>query len=554
MGRNYGTIDRDIFQHQVVGIAEEMSRALRRTAYSSIIWDMYDYACAIFTTEGELLAQAQTIPAQLGTMSTALEYMRTVVPLEEWQPGDVLICNDPYKGCTHTPDITIFSPVFSRGELVAVTSTIAHHIDIGGKVPCTTQIDNVEVFGEGLIFPPTRLMAGGKPVQVVFDFISSNVRSPRACIGDLRAQIAGCRTAERRLEDLAGRYGNGDFRQLAAECLDYGERYARGVLAQLPDGRHEAEILMEDGIAQDEHIRIKVAVEIAGDAIKVDFSGTDDQRACALNCPWSSTVSLTTYAIKCLTAPEIPQNEGFNRPISLTAPLGSLLNPRRPAAVGSRHFAQQAVADVVLKALAPLVPERSAAGCQISFPVWRAGGVDDRPSAKREAGRPKNFVIMDIIGGGMGGSAAADGMNAIDTHAGNCGILSAEVMETFSPVRVRQTRLVPGSGGAGRQRGGLAVERDYEILSETALVSCQRQQANDETAPWGAEGGAPGGKAIGIINPDTEKARELPARFRHHTLHRGDIMRMRSAGGGGYGDPAERSPEALAHDRAEGYA
>lgn len=553
MGRNYDTIDRDIFQHQLVGIAEEMSRALRRTAYSSIIWDMYDYACALFTTDGELLAQSQTIPAQLGTMSTALRHMRQAIPLSEWQPGDVLVCNDPYRGCTHTPDITLFSPIFSEGELVAISSTIAHHIDIGGRIPSTTAVDNTEVFGEGLIFPPIRIVEGGKPNQAVFDFVSANVRNPRACLGDLRAQIAGCRTAERRVEELAKRYGNPDFSRLAGECLDYGERYVRRVLAELPNSRHEAEVLIEDGIASSEHIHIKVAVEMAGDTITIDFAGTSPQRACALNCPWSSTVSMTTYAIKCLTAPDIPQNDGFNRPISISAPLGSLLNPERPAAVGVRHFAQQAVADVVLKALAPLFPTESAAGSQISFPIFRAGGIDDRPAVRRNAPRGRGFVIMDIVGGGTGASARCDGMNAVDTHAGNCGLLSAEVMETFSPLRVRQTRLVPGSGGDGAKRGGLAIERDYELLADRAIVSCQLQQANDATAPWPAYGGKPGGKAASFLNPGSEREQVLPARLRPTTLKRGDVLRMRSAGGGGYGDATKRSVEDHERDKREGY-
>ena len=204
MTSDYRSIDRDIFQHQAVGIAEEMSRSLRRTAYSSIIWDSYDYACAVFTACGEMLAQAKSIPSPARHhVDRARPDARAGCRLSEWKPGDILICNDPYRGCTHTPDITLFSPVFHDGELVAITSTIAHHIDIGGKVPSTTAVDNIEVFGEGLIFPPMRLFDGGMMNQTIVDFISANVRQPQACLGDLRAQIAACRTAERRLAELA---------------------------------------------------------------------------------------------------------------------------------------------------------------------------------------------------------------------------------------------------------------------------------------------------------------------------------------------------------------
>lgn len=547
------SIDRDIFQSQIVGVVEEMSRALRRSAFSSIIWDMYDYACAVFTPAGEMLAQSNTIPAQLGIMSTALRHMCEAIPLDGWKPGDVLICNDPYRGCTHTMDITLFSPVFNDDELVAVSSTIAHHIDIGGSVPCSTSIEIAEVFGEGLIFPPLRLMDAGAPNKAVYDFIEANVRDPRACLGDLRAQIAGCRTAERRLGELARHYGNAAFGGLARDCLDYGERYVREMIRGFGDGRHEARVVLEDGVASEERLLIKVAIEIVGDHIDIDFTGTCEQRAFSLNCPWSSTVSLANYAIKCLTSPDIPQNEGCNRPVSIRAPVGSLVNPRRPAAVGYRHFIAQSVADAVLKALAPVVPARSAAGCHLSFPLLLIGGTDDRPPVMCQSNTGRSYAIMDTIGGGMGGSPAGDGLSAVDVHGSNCAILSAEVMELLCPIRVRRTGLVPGSGGEGKHRGGLAIEREYELLAESAVFACNLQQVHDDTAPWGLGGGDTGGKAQSVLNPGTEEERVLPARLPATTLRRGDVVRVRAAGGGGWGDPAERDTRARERDHLDGY-
>ncbi|MGH6631344.1 MAG: hydantoinase B/oxoprolinase family protein, partial [Burkholderiales bacterium] len=220
MPTNIDPISRDVFQRQLVGIAEEMSMALRRAAFSSIIWDMYDYSCGLFTPAGEMMAQAETIPAQLGIMSTALSHITKAVPLETWKAGDVLVCNDPFRGCTHTMDIVLFSPVFVDGELVAITSTIAHHIDIGGKIPGTEAADNLEVFAEGLILPPLKLLDEGRPNQAIFDIIAANVRDPAACQGDLRAQIAGCRTGERRLAELYKRTGVARSKALVAACLD----------------------------------------------------------------------------------------------------------------------------------------------------------------------------------------------------------------------------------------------------------------------------------------------------------------------------------------------
>lgn len=547
------TIERDIFQHQLAGTAEEMSRALRRSAFSSVVWDMYDYACAIFSPGGEMLAQSQTIPAQLGTMGTALNHLTRAIPLETWRPGDVLVCNDPYRGCTHTMDITLFSPVFFARELVGISSTIAHHIDIGGSVPCSTSVEIAEVFGEGLIFPPIRLIEGGMPNQAVFDFVAANVRDPRACLGDLRAQIAGCRTAERRMAELAETYGAARFRELAAQCLDYGERYVRHAIAGFPDGVYRAEVLVEDGVAAPERLRIAAAVTVTGETIDVDFEGSSEQRSFSLNCPWSSTVSLTTYALKCLTSPQLVQNDGCNRPVSIRAPLGSLVNPKRPAAVGYRHFIAQAVADCVLKALSPAAPEVAAAGCQISFPLLLIGGRDTRPEARRADGEGRSYAIMDTVGGGMGGSTAGDGLSAVDVHGSNCAILSAEVMELLSPIRVRRSRLVPGSGGEGRHRGGLSIERDYELLADEAVFACNLQQAHEDTAAWGAVGGGRGGIAGAILHPDTPEEKRLPARFPATRLRRGDVLRVRAAGGGGHGDPSTRPGPERARDRAEGY-
>jgi N-methylhydantoinase B len=545
-------IDRDVFQHQLVGIAEEMSAALRRAAFSPIIWDMYDYSCALFSGNGEMIAQAETIPAQLGVMSTALRSVVREIPLDGWQPGDVIICNDPYRGCTHTPDMVLFSPVFHEDRIIGFTSTIAHHVDIGGRLPSTTAPDNIEVFAEGLIFPPLKIVDGGEMNQTVLRMIGANVRNPRACIGDLYAQIAGCRTGEQRLKALARRYGTVRFEELTAECLDYGERYVRRSLALLPPGSRRAKIAIEDDIASTEPMSIAVCVTIAGDELTIDFTGTTAQRHNALNCPLASTISMSLYAVRCVVAPDIAQNDGCARPVKVIVPQGSLLNPVRPAAVGIRHYTQQAVADAVLKALVDVAPDRSAAGCHISFPSFRAGGSDDRPEAQARQSRPY-FIVHDIIGGGMGAHRNGDGRNAVDTHGGNCALLSAEITEMVSPIRVLRSELVPGSGGAGMNRGGLAMRREYEILAERAIVSVYRQQCDELTAPWPVAGGGSGRPAQAMLNPGKHGERALASKAIGLALTRGDVVRLESAGGGGWGDPATRAAADVARDAHEGY-
>lgn len=542
-------LDRDVFQFQLGAVAEEMSATIRRSAFSPIIWDMLDYSCAVFTPQGEMLAQAETIAAQLGVMGFALKGISQAIPIDTWNDGDVVMCNDPYRGCTHTPDIVLFSPVFASGRLIAITSTIAHHVDIGGRVPSTTSPDNIEVFGEGLIFPPAKLMDRGTRNDTVMAFIAANVRRPQACSGDLAAQIAGCRTGERRVRELAAKYGLGRFAELCGECLDYGERYTRSAITTLPHSRRTAETLMEDDVSSEQPIRLRATVTIDAQGIEVDFAGTDAQRPNALNCPLSSTLSMTLYAIRCLTAPEGPRNEGGNRLVRIRVPEGSVLNPRRPGAVGNRHFAQQAVADVVLKALVDLFPDGSAAGCQISFPALRAGGFDTRDPN----GSPKYFILHDIIGGGMGAFAGGDGLNAVDTHGGNCGVMSAELVESSSPIRVIRSELVDQSGGNGQFRGGLGMRRDYQMLVDGLIVSVYLQQNSETTAPWGIAGGGRGRPGSACLNPGTPDEKRLPSKAMRIDSRKGDIVRIEGAGGGGWGRSQDRSPEAIEHDKENHY-
>lgn len=546
-------LDRDIFQYQLTAIAEEMSASLRRAAFSPIIWDMLDYSCALLSPSGEMLAQAETIPAQLGVMSYAFTGITAEIPIEQWKPGDIFICNDPYKGCTHTPDIVLLNPIFKKDRIIAIAATIAHHVDIGGKLPSTTAPDNREIFAEGLLFPPMRLVSQNIQNDTIFRFIEGNVRNPRACIGDLIAQIAGCRTGEKRVQELIDRYGPKKLDALLQATLEYGEQFVRNSLSTMPDGRNTAEIFIEDDVASNQPIRIAVTAEIKGDEIYIDFTGTDKQRQNALNCPFSSTCAMTLYAIRCLTEMDSLSNGGCNRPVHINVPKGSFLNPDRPAAVGNRHFAQQAVADVVLKALAPLRPERSAAGCHISFPTFRAGGFDTRPEIIEKYGAPKYFIVHDIIGGGMGGFNGGDGLAAVDTHGGNCGIFSAEIIETTSPIRINKTALISNSGGDGKYRGGLAVIREYELLADDLMVSVYFQQGSEVTAPWGYQGGAKGQPAAsrlirkdGSIMPLSSKEIALDTAL-------GDIIQLESAGAGGWGCPQERALDARKNDAREGY-
>ncbi len=548
------SISRDVFQYEVVSVAEEMSMALKGAAFSSIIWDMLDYACGVLDPEGNTIAQAETIPAQLGIMPTAVKRIFEVIPLEQWEEGDVIICNDPFFGCTHTPDILLFSPVFHEGEIFAIAATVAHHIDVGGKVPGTEAADSVEVFEEGIRIPPLKLVERGQSNNAIFAIIKKNVRDPEACAGDLRAQIAACRTGERRMRDLCQRYGLQTLRALMTASLDYGETYVRAALSKAKIRESSATILVEDDVTSDEPMTMKVAVRIEDDdSLTVDFTGTSAQRAYGMNCPVASTIGMTHYAVKVIFSPDVTQNEGCNRPLNIIVPEGTFLNPFEPAATSVRHITQLAVADLVLKALTPMMPENAAAGCQTSFPTFTAGGVDDRPGARTYSNQQPYFVIADIISGGMGGYRGGDGLSGIDTHGGHCAILSAEVTETMSPVRVLKTELVPDSGGAGKWRGGLAIRRSYEALSESMVLSGYIQQSRPDTAAWGYEGGENGKPSSAWYIPKGGEARKLKSKWVALKLNRGDVVTMTGSGGGGWGRPEEREPALIARDKELGY-
>ena len=528
-------IDRDVFQHEIIAAAEEMSAVLRRSAFSPIIWDMIDYACGILDPDGNMVAQAPTIPAQLGIMPMAFRESVKAIPLSEWHEGDVVVCNDPYAGCTHTPDIVMFAPVFAEGRLVAIASSIAHHIDVGGRVPGTESATAVEIYEEGLLIPPLKAIEAGKRNDTFFKIFARNVRDPEASLGDLDAQMAACNVGAKAVVRLVGKHGRVGFDARCRAVADYAETVLTRVLLAYEGAQAEATVLMEDDASSPEPMQLCVSIAIRNGRISLDFAGTSAQRPNGLNNPIASTISMVCYAVKVVFTPDLPQNEGFNRSLSISVPERSILNPAAPAAVSVRHLTQQAVADVVLKALAEIAPEKSIAGTQISFPTFVVGGLDTRPAILAARGAAPYFVTCDIIGGGMGASQFGPGLDAVDTHGGNCALLSAEVMELTSPVRVRRTALIADAGGSGAQRGGGAIEREYETLCDGLMLSGYLQQTRPETAPWGFAGGEPGACASATLASNGSGHKPIPSKFVALKMEKGDSLILRSAGGGGWG-------------------
>jgi N-methylhydantoinase B len=525
----------------LVATTGEMSESLRRSSYSPIIREMLDYSCGVFTAQGEMAAQSETIPALLGAMAFALQALLEDHPPETLAPGDIFIANDPYRGGTHTPDIHLFAPVFHGERLVAWTGTLAHHVDIGGTNPGTEGYANRSIFEEGLRFPPLRLYEAGRPVVPLFRYIEANVREPRATLGDLRAQTAAVRLGGTRLLGLIDRYGLDTVNGVMGGLIAQTERRLRHAIRQRPDGSSTAVgYLDNDGVGNDD-IRIEVTVRVRGDEVEVDFAGTAPQMAGGMNAPRSAVMAAVLFAVKAVFDPEAAPNSGTARAIRVHRPRASVVDPVYPAAVSLRHLTSQRITDTIVRAFQQLYPDVGAAGAFVGFSSLAAEGRHPR------TGLPT--VIQDDLGGGMGGTSSGDGLDGVDTYLGNVGILPAEVCEMQYPVRVVRTELVPDSGGPGRHRGGMGLVREYLFTDSCDLVA-YTEQSDASHAAWASDGGLPGWPARVTLERLDGRRVEI-AKQRLH-VERGDRLVVSTGGGGGHGRPGDREAGLVLRDLREG--
>jgi len=542
MTRGSGNIDAitlEVLRHALTAVAEEMNANLIRSAYSPNIKERRDCSSALFDPAGQMIAQAESIPVHLGAMPYSVA--AAVRAVETFAPGDIVVLNDPYAGGAHLPDITFVAPVYAGERLVAFVANRAHHADVGGKEPGSLSGDTVEIYQEGLRIPPVRLWRAGDVDRDLLDVVLLNVRTPAERWGDLRAQRAACRTGIERLTSVIERYGIDPVAAAMAAILDYSERRMRAEIERIPDGTATfSDVLDDDGVSGGP-IPIRVAVTVEGDRIGFDFTGTSDQVSGPVNAVFAVTSSATYYAVRALTDPEIPPNAGCYRPIEIVAPVGSLVNPRPPApVVGGNLETSQRVVDVILGAMGQLIPSRAVAACQGSMNNVAVGGIDPR------TGGP--YSLYETIAGGFGARPDRDGVDGIHSHMTNTLNTPIEALESAYPLRIERYELRGGSGGVGRFRGGLGIRRDIRGLAPEARVSLLTERR--VSRPYGLAGGGPGQPGANVLIRD---GREAPLTGKGSvTLRRGEILSIRTPGGGGYGDPAERDPTALEVDRREG--
>lgn len=515
-------IEFEIFKNLFVSIAEEMGVTLCRTGFSPNIKERLDYSCAVYDRDGETIAQGDHMPVHLGAMPLSV---RAAIDHVAMVPGDMVVLNDPYRGGTHLPDITLVAPVFIGREKRPsfFVANRAHHSDVGGMSPGSMPLAR-ELFQEGLIIPPVRLMRGDAIVPDVMALLLANVRTPDEREGDIAAQIASNRVAEKRLREIVARYGARRVHGYATALQDYTERVIRATIREIPDGTYTFEDALEDDGFGAVPIRIRVAIRIDGDRAVVDFTGSDPQTTGGVNANLAITLSASLYAFRCLVGDDVLYNAGVRRPVDVIAPEGSIVNARMPAAVaGGNVETSQRITDVVLGALAQALPATIPAASQGTMNNVTLGGVHPR------TGRP--FAYYETLGGGMGGRNGLRGISGVHTHMSNTRNTPVEAIEHYLPVVITEYALRAGSGGAGAFAGGDGLVREYEVQCDTSVTTLSERRRSQ---PYGAAGGGPGASGRNTLIRSDGRVERLGGKARIE-LAAGDRLRIETPGGGGYG-------------------
>ena len=511
----------EVIKNRLTGITEEMGAALMRTSFSPNIKERRDFSCAVFNHQGEMVAQAAHIPVHLGAMPFAVsEALKDI----EMRPGDMVLLNDPFRGGTHLPDLTLVTPVFlHRGPPDFFLVNRAHHADVGGMAAGSLSLAN-EIFQEGLRIPPVKIVENGELCKTTLAFIKANVRTPVERAGDLQAQIAANRLGEKRLRELVAEKGFEKTRHCCNALLFYGERIMRRVIAGIPDGTYSfIDYLDDDGINA-VNIPIRCQLSVAGEAARIDFHGSSPQVPGNLNAVRAITISAVLYAFRLLGPEETPSNSGCLRPLEVITPANSIVDADFPAAVGGGNVeTSQRIVDVLLGVLARALPGTIPAASAGTMNNLTIGGVNPLDG--------QLFSYYETLGGGAGAGPSGDGMNGIQTHMTNTLNTPVEALEHAFPLRVHSYRLRQGSGGKGRFRGGCGIVRELEFL-----VPCQVNILSERRlkAPYGLGGGKCGLPGRNTLLKEGEWI-ELPSKCALQ-VQAGDRIRIETPGGGGWGD------------------
>ena len=530
----------EVIQDTLYAVTEEMGAELTRIAYSTIIRESHDCATGITDAQGQTVAQAALTPGHFMTISSATKGVLDQIPAGAFHPGDAVITNDPWICAGHLPDTFILTPFFYRDQLLGFLSSVAHHIDVGGINPGSTTPNTSSIYDEGIQIPPVKIYEQGKLNEAVLAIWRKNSRMPEVVATDLQAQVAVNQRGYQRLTELCDKFGPEAVVWAMTEALDRSELLVRSVFESIPDGVYTAADFVDDDGWTDDPIPIRIRLEVKGSDLYVDYEGSGEQTRGGINVTPSYRDAYTQMVVRCFTDPTIPQNEGCYRPVHITAPLGSVLNPTYPAAVAGRHTCIPRLADVVAAVMSQAVAGKALAGY---------GGMLGQPVFSRtdpRYGRP--WMFMDNSHGGTGARANQDGVDCV-SWPWNAANHMIEVLETQAPVRIERFELAPDSEGAGTWRGGLGLIKDYRILDGPVNV-----QVGGDRFKAPATGLAGGGTSVPQIYILTKDDTETPVKSKSDlTLQAGDVFSVRMPGGGGYGPPWNRDARLVQRDVRLGY-
>ncbi len=529
MPEKFDPITLEILWNRLIAVVDEASAALVRASFSTVLRESNDFACVLLDAEGRSLAQStRSIPSFIGTMPFSLKKFLEVFPPDTLRPGDVIISNDPWLCSGHLPDVTMATPIFKDEKLIAFAGCIGHSPDMGGRI---RSADSSEIYEEGLQIPPVKLVKAGEWNREILDIIQKNVRVPDMVVGDLRAEMSANELLGRRLIDLMMETGMDRIEDLAQAIHDASEKTVRNSIREIPDGSYANELMM-DGF--DDPLKIKVRVDIKEDRIHCDYEGTSSQIDRGLNTVLNYTYAYTAFPLKCAVCPKVPNNEGCIRPITVSAPEGSLLNPKYPAAVGGRAMVGHYLTAAIFGALQDVIPHRIQADS--GSPLW--GGV------LTGAHRGKKYASLFFVNGGQGASPHKDGISCL-SYPSNISNTPVEITENTIPVLIHRKEFRKDSGGAGKFRGGLGQIVELELLADAPWkVAFLAERV--KFASKGLKGGKEGGTGIVTLNGESIHPKMI------HTIQPHDVLAMGTPGGGGFWDPKERNPELIKRDLKNG--
>jgi len=543
-GRSQPRLDIDPVRFEVMrsaleSAANEMGGALRRSAYSTNIKTRGDFSCAIFDADMRVIAQSFSQPIHLASMARMVPRAVEMYGPDRLQEGDAIVFNDPHQGAMHLNDIAVITPVDHAGVRVGYTAAVAHHVDIGGMAPGGLAM-STDVYQEGLIIPPTRLMAQGAIDANIFNLITANIRAPKQMSGDFRAQIASTLLGRRRVVEFCRRFGADQIAVFTREFIRYTQTWTAAELRKLPEGVYRAEGYLDDDGMTDTPIKLVVQVAVKDGGLLFDLTGCDAQRPSPMNANTTYAYAAMSYVAKCLIDPEIPANGGFYAQVQMTVPPGTVVSAQPPAGVVGGGEVSMRLIDLAFKALSEAVPDRITACGKSSMCQIGAGGVDPRSG--------EVYTCYETLAGGYGARAMKDGLDAVQAHFQNTENAAVEETENNLPIRVLRYALVPDSEGAGRFRGGLGLRRDWQFVDHEATFSVLADHRVNR--PWGLFGGEAASSASMILNPDGE-ARPLKTKMTMK-LPRDAVISYRTPGGGGYGPAWLRDPQAVLDDVVQG--